>query len=110
MPSIIRFQAKSFLRPLFPEVSIGGRAGQAAEVMRIGRLGEYQYSVDRDLAGAGRTVWRWMVTGRDAPLARGTSIRSEDDAREAALRAIKRLRAARLRNVRGDGVGPGSTL
>src|SRR4051794_14250560 len=62
--------------------------------MREGHAGEYQYSIDRDLAGAGRTVWRWTVSRRDSDvaLASGTSIRSEDDASAAALRAIEQLR------------------
>lgn len=67
--------------------------------MRQGQAGEYHYSVERDLAGAGRTVWRWTVCRGESAivLAHGTSIRSEDDAAAAALRAIERLRVKPLK-------------
>ena len=77
----------------FPQVALA--AGPAHHGgMREGRVDEYSYLVERDLAGAGRTVWRWRVCrdGGGAALASGTSIRSEDDAGAAALRAIARLR------------------
>ena len=77
----------------FPQVASAARRGHF-EFMREGHAGEYQYSVERDLAGAGRTVWRWTVSrgDSDVALASGTSIRSEDDAGAAALRAIEQLR------------------
>jgi hypothetical protein len=78
----------------FSQVASAGAAGHLA-AMREGHAGEYHYSVERDLAGAGRTVWRWTVCRGDShvAVASGTSIRSEDDAGAAALRAIERLRA-----------------
>jgi hypothetical protein len=56
-------------------------------------MDDYVYTVERELAGAGRAAWRWTVRHRDgaAPLARGTSITSEDDAKSQALAAIRQL-------------------
>jgi len=61
---------------------------------------DYVCTVSRRLAGAGRTVWRWAVRRHDgeAAVASGTSIRSEDDAKAAALKAIDRLRGSDREN------------
>lgn len=81
----------------FPQVALVPAPAHHGE-MREGRVDEYSYLVERDLAGAGRTVWRWTVCrdGGGAALASGTSIRSEDDAGAAALRAIARLRKSSI--------------
>jgi hypothetical protein len=58
--------------------------------------GEFEYTIRRGLAGAGRTVWRWTVQHLNAAadLATGTSIKSEGNAKADALAAIARLTAA----------------
>jgi hypothetical protein len=65
--------------------------------------GEYAYSISRGSAGAGMRVWRWAVRHRDgaAPIHQGTSIRSREDARRAALAVIARLK-------QGGGASSGS--
>jgi hypothetical protein len=53
----------------------------------------YDYTVSPGMAGAGRPVWRWVIQHRErgATVASGVSISSEDDAKAAALAAMKRL-------------------
>jgi hypothetical protein len=57
------------------------------------RDGDYPYSIEAGSAGAGRRVWRWTVRRRGGgkPAAQGTSIRSHEDAKTAALEAIRQL-------------------
>ena len=57
----------------FSQVASVGPAGQFTP-MREGHAGEYHYSVERDLAGAGRTVWRWTVSRDDSHVALNTII------------------------------------
>jgi hypothetical protein len=56
-------------------------------------LVEHEYRVWRDMADAGRLVWRWEVrsptTGK--LMMRGVSIESESAAKDHAIKAIKQM-------------------
>jgi hypothetical protein len=54
---------------------------------------EHEYHVWRDMAGAGRLVWRWEVRSRATGklMTRGVSIESESAAKDDAITTIKQL-------------------
>jgi len=61
--------------------------------MPLSTLGDYEYRVWRDMAGAGRLVWRWEVRSRaTGTLAmKGVSIESEEAAKDDAIVAIQQF-------------------
>jgi len=61
--------------------------------MSVSVLADHEYRVWRDMAGAGRHVWRWEVHSRATGtlMTRGVSIESESAAKDDAIKAIKQL-------------------
>jgi hypothetical protein len=61
--------------------------------MLVSMLGDYDYRVWRDMAGAGRPVWRWEVRSHATGtlMMKGVSIESERAAKDDAIKAIKQL-------------------
>jgi hypothetical protein len=81
-------------RSVFPGIATACRAPHIAV---MGDDGEYVYSVESGSAGAGRRVWRWSIrqAGSPAVIHQGTSIKSGEDAKDAALAVIGRLQRER---------------
>jgi hypothetical protein len=61
--------------------------------MSVSVLAEHEYRVWRDMAGAGRHVWRWEVRSRTSGtlMMKGVSIESESAAKDDAITTIKQL-------------------
>jgi len=60
-------------------------------------LGNHEYRVWRDMAGAGRVVWRWEVRARatGTRLMTGVSIESDEAAQDDAIKASQQLNSER---------------
>jgi hypothetical protein len=56
-------------------------------------FGDHDYRVWRDMAGAGRPVWRWEVRSHATGtlMMKGVSVESERAAKDDVIKAIKQL-------------------